>query len=383
MRTRTRLTILSAALAATGIAAPAASAAPTVTDATGTNAAAIQGAVDSFRNQLGTANGGGPPAADGRRQIVWDGAPDGRAAPSFMPENNFRNVGAVFSTPGLGFELSADDNDDNGAADADPDQVEFTDINPTYDDALAPFSPERLFAPIGSNVTETRFVVPGSNTAAQTNGFGVVFSDVDQAGPTRIELLDAAGASLGVWPVPATAGDETFSFVGVVLDPGVAAARAVITTGNAPFGDPDVSQGGGADIVAMDDFVYGEPKAIPPVPEVEPDTEAPELKVKGVGKEIEISDLAKGLKAKVATDETAAIDASLTAAARKVEFSKGKAKVLLAEKSAAAASGNRQLKLKPKRSLLRGVDRLKLELRVVATDEAGNRTTVKRKLTAS
>ena len=161
MRSITRFTAVAAALAAAGIAAPAAaSAAPTVTEASGPNAAAIQAAVDSFRNQLGTANGTNPPTTGGRRQIVWDGVPDGRAAPSFMPENNFRNVGALFSTPGVGFEVSGDDNNDNGNPDADPDQVEFTDINPTYDDAFAPFSPERLFAPIGSNVTETEFVVP-------------------------------------------------------------------------------------------------------------------------------------------------------------------------------------------------------------------------------
>ena len=378
MRSTTRFTAVAAALAAAGIAAPAAaSAAPTVTEASGPNAAAIQAAVDSFRNQLGTANGTNPPTTGGRRQIVWDGVPDGRAAPSFMPENNFRNVGALFSTPGVGFEVSGDDNNDNGNPDTDPDQVEFTDINPTYDDAFAPFSPERLFAPIGSNVTETEFVVPNSNTPAQTNGFGVVFSDVDQAGPTKIELLDSTGSSLGVWPVPATAGNESFSFLGVVLDPGVTAARAVITTGNAPLGDPDGGQGGTADIVAMDDFIYGEPQAIPPVG---PDTAKPKVTLKGVKKQIEISDLLKGIKAKVSTDEPATLDASLTANARSVEF---KTKVLLAEKSAALGSGERQLKLKPKRSVLRGVDRLKAEVRIVATDEAGNRTVVKKKITAT
>ena len=57
--------------------------------------------------------------------------------------------------------------------------------------------------------------------------------------------------------------------------------------------------------------------------------------------------------------------------------------MLLAEKSAALGSGERQLKLKPKRSVLRGVDRLKAEVRIVATDQAGNRTVVKKKITAT
>ena len=380
MRNRTRLTILTGALATAAIAAPAANAAPVVTEATGANPAAIQAAVDSFRAQLGTANGVNPPAANGRRQIVWDGAPDARSAPSFMPENNFRNVGALFSTPGLGFEISGDDNDDNGNPDADPDQVQFTDVNPTYEAAFAPFSPERLFAPIGSNVTETEFVVPNTTTPAQTNGFGVVFTDVDQAGPTQIELLDSSQKSLGIWTVPATAGDETFSFLGVVLDPGVTAARAVITTGTAPLGNPDVGQGGTADIVVMDDFIYGEPQAIPPAPPVQPDTAGPLVTLNGVADETEISDLRKGITANVSTDEAATLDATLTAGARSVQF---KTKVLLAEASATLGSGERQLKLKPKRGVLRGVDRLKAELRIVATDEAGNRTVVKRKIKAS
>jgi hypothetical protein len=185
---------------------------------------------------------------------------------------------------------------------------------------------------------------------------------------------------LGVWPVPATPGNESFSFLGVTLDPGVTAATAVITTGNAPLGDPDVSQGGTADIVAMDDFVYGEPKAIPPAAD---DKQAPELKLKGVKKEIEVSDLAEGLKVKVSTGEEATIDATLTAKAKRVEFAKAGATVLVAEKSAGLKAGERQLKLKPSKGALRGVKKLKAELRVVATDEAGNRTTVSRKITAS
>ena len=135
-----------------------------------------------FRNSLGNDNAGNPAAANGRRQINWDAVPDGRSAPSFMPENNFRNRGALFSTPGTGFEVSGDDDDDAGAPDADPDLIEFTDVNPTYSTALRAVLAERLFAPIGSNVTRTNFVVPNTDTAADTNGIGVVFSDVDHAG---------------------------------------------------------------------------------------------------------------------------------------------------------------------------------------------------------
>jgi hypothetical protein len=375
-----RLTILGAAVVAAGVAAAPASAAPVVTQATGANAAAIQGAVDAYRNSLGANNGVNPAAATGRREINWDGVPDDRSAPSFMPEGQFRARGALFGTPGLGVQVSGDDDNDGGNPDADPDQVEFTNLNATYATAFAPFSPERLFAPVGSNVTDVEFVVPGSDTPAVTNGLGVVFTDVDQAGPTKIELLDADGASLGTYPVPATAGDESLSFLGIALDPGVRAASARITTGGAALGDPDITQGGSSDVVAMDDFIYGEPQ---PAPAKQADTVGPQVKLSGVAKKVDLKALRKGLKVGVNTDESATIDARLTARARNVELGRrASATVLLAEKSLGLGSGDRQLKLKPARAALRGADKVRAELRIVATDASGNRTTVTRTIKA-
>ncbi len=371
-----RISGLVGALAATAAFAPAADAAPVVTQATGPNTASIQAAVDQFRNDLGTNNAGGPPAQSGRRQIAWDGVPDGRAAPSFMPEGQFRNLGALFSTPGVGFEVSGDDDSDNGSPDADPDLVEFTDLNPGYDDAFAPFSPERLFAPIGSNVTDTTFVVPNTNTAAETSGFGVVLSDVDQAGPTKLELLAADGESLGIWEAPATAGSETFSFLGVRFDAGERAALARITTGAAPLGNPDVTQGGAADIVVMDDFIYGEPQTIQPE---QPDTKGPQVDVEGAKKKLELAKLLRGLRLTLTPDEAASYEVSLLGSARSVEIKKNE--VVLAEKSLALAAGERKLKLKPARKLLKETpDRFKVQLLVEATDGAGNSKTVRKSI---
>jgi hypothetical protein len=378
-----RLTLLGAAVVAAGVAAAPASAAPVVTQATGANAAAIQGAVDAYRNSLGANNGGNPAATTGRREINWDGVPDDRSAPSFMPEGQFRARGALFSTPGLGVQVSGDDDNDGGNPDADPDQVEFTNLNATYATAFAPFSPERLFAPVGSNVTDVEFVVPGSDTPAVTNGLGVVFTDVDQAGPTKIELLDSDGASLGTYPVPASAGDESLSFLGIALDQGVRAAGARITTGTAPLGNPDVTQGGAADIVVMDDFIYGEPLPAPAKQIEQPDTTGPQVTLTGVAKKVDLDALRKGLRIGVKTDEPAAIEARLTASARSVELARrASATVLLAEKSLGLGSGDRTLKLKPARAALRGADRFSAQLRVVATDASGNRTTVTRTVKA-
>jgi hypothetical protein len=369
--------------------APAAFAAPVVSQATGSSTASIQATVDQFRNDLGNNNAGGPPAQTGRRQIGWDGVPDGRAAPSFMPEGQFRNLGALFSTPGLGFEVSGDDNDDAGSPDADPDQVDFTDLNATYDAAFEPFSQERLFAPVGSNITETRFVVPATNIDADTNGFGAVFSDVDAAGQTELELLEADGDSLGSWDVPATPGQETYSFLGVRFNAGERAALARITTGGAALGGDDVSQSGPADIVVMDDFIYGEPLEIvpavepPPAPPQPPvvDTEAPEVKVKGAPKKIELDKLLRGLKLELTPDEAASYEVALLASARSVEIARKRNDLILAEKSLGEAEGERKLKLKPSRRLLKETpSKFKVRLEVEATDGAGNTDTVRKSI---
>ncbi len=387
----TRIAAVAAAVAASAALASEASAAPVVTQATGANTAAIQAAVDSFRNQLGDDNAGDPPAADGRRQINWDAVPDQRSAPSFMPENNFRNRGALFATPGTGFEVSGDDDDDSGVPDADPDLVEFTDVNPTYSTALAPFSPERLFAPIGSNVTETRFVVPNTNTTADTSGIGVVFADVDTASQTQIELLAPDGQSLGTYAAPAAPGNGRLSFLGVRYDAGERIALARITTGAAPLGLDDVTQGGPADIVAMDDIIYGEPQATPPAqpgpvepdPVEPPDTRAPDVTVKGAKSKVELESLLDGLDLTISSDEPAAYEASLLASAKSVEIAR-KSEVVLASKSTARTADDRELTLKPKRKLLKQTPRkFKVELRIEATDAAGNTATYRKSIKVS
>ena len=130
---RLTATVAVAVAGAASIAAvPAASGAPVVTEASGANAAAIQATVDAYRNSLGVNNGTGPAQPAGRREINWDGVPDDRSAPSFMPEGQFRGRGALFTTPGIGVQVSGDDNDDAGAPDADPDQVEFANLNAGY-----------------------------------------------------------------------------------------------------------------------------------------------------------------------------------------------------------------------------------------------------------
>jgi hypothetical protein len=72
----------------------------------------------------------------------------------------------------------------------------FSDINPGYATAFAPFSVPRLFRSVGTNVFDTVFVLPGTDTPATTNAFGVVFSDVGVSGPTK---LDYTAADCPAW----------------------------------------------------------------------------------------------------------------------------------------------------------------------------------------
>jgi hypothetical protein len=181
-----------------------------------------------------------------RREINWDGVPDMFSAPNLLPDNFF-NVnsprGVVYSTPGTGFEVSAN----AGLA-----PIDFGNINGTYLGDFAPFSAQRLFTPIGSNVTDVSFFLPGTTTPATTSAFGVIFSDVDLVG-SSLQFFDALNNSLGVFAVPPLIGAETFEFLGVMFDSSVI-NRVRITSGNSALG-AGINDGGATDVAVMDDFL--------------------------------------------------------------------------------------------------------------------------------
>lgn len=371
--------IAGATVAASLVAAAPASAAPLVRQATGANAAAITPAVDAFEDEVGADN---CPAASGCRRIVWDGVPDERSGPAFMPEGQFRvAAGALFTTPGLGVQVSGDDDSNDPGPFDDPDQIQFSDLNATYTTAFEPFTPQRLFTSIGSNVIDTRFVLPGTDTAADTNAFGVVFSDVDVEGQTRMEFFAPNGSSLGSFNVPATAGDATFSFLGVIFDAGERIARVRITQGAAPLamGVNDVTQGGAADLVTTDNFVFGEPQAqAPPAPQAL-DRVAPTLGISGVPKKLSLDKFLRGVNFSVDPNEESQIDVVLVAKAKKATLS-ANGDLVLAARSFDFSTATRQSKLKPKKSLIGKAKKFTVKLEVEAIDRSGNKATVTRKI---
>jgi hypothetical protein len=244
---------------------------PVVFQAAGANAASIQNTVDAFRAALGNPNNlNNPgPLQTGRREINWDGGNPNvldTTAP-VTPFNVFLNGrGSQFTTPGLGLSQAPPSGGPQGGL-----AVLFG--NPTYGQIFTAFSPSRLFTPVGSNITEASFFIPGTNgtVPAAVRGFGAVFTDVDQQRgnqrgarhrnrrtSTTIEYFDQDGEPLFRGSVPASAGDGSLSFFGIVFDDArIASIR--IETGNVAPGPNDDKQ---HEVVMMDDFIYGEPQVL-------------------------------------------------------------------------------------------------------------------------
>lgn len=239
--------------------------APAVFQAAGPNIASIQNTVEQYREALGATNNGNNPGpiSDGHREINWDGG-GSTTTITGTPLINFQVTrGALFTTPGTGF------------VQAPVSGLVTTFGNQTYESIFQPFSLQRLFSPINSNVNETTFFVPGpdSNTKpATTKGFGAVFTDVDLpdgSGPgnkngnrkasTLIEYFGTDGGLLFSSFVSASPGDKSLSFFGIVFND-ARIAKVRITSGDTAPGPND---DGTHDVAMMDDFLYGEPQPLP------------------------------------------------------------------------------------------------------------------------
>lgn len=212
----------------------------------------IAAKVDEFRNSLGAANGGtAGEQATGRREISWDGA----GANPFNNKNDFpadffnTNVksGAVFTTGGTGFRN---------------DSTDFAEVNPTYAAQFNFFSATKIFSPVGSNQLDQLLQVAGQPTPAVTRAFGIVFSDVDVADKTVIEAFAQDGSSLGKFSAPVRSDAAGLSFLAITFDnPIIARVRITLGTGILGANVNDITDGGTADLVVLDNLIYGEPHA--------------------------------------------------------------------------------------------------------------------------
>ena len=239
-------------LAATLLASQAAFALPTfqVFEGVATNAAGLTPVRDNFRAAIGGGTAAGANGSFGglRREINWDGVPASRADPNFMPADFF-NVnsprGAVFSTPGSGFMVSANSGE----------SAEATLFG--YANDFQAFSAQRLFTAIDSNITDVHFFLPGSNTAASTTAFGVIFTDVEVTGLTRLQFFDDNDDLIFTRDALVT-GNQGLGFLGATVTGG-SISRVRITAGLNTLGRDGSLGNANDDVVVMDDFIYAEP----------------------------------------------------------------------------------------------------------------------------
>ncbi len=220
---------------------------------TSSSSATTQSTIDQFLADLGGVNNGSAagPFASGFRSINWDGVPAIASAPNNLAANAFANRGAIFSTPGTGFQVSAGSS--SGTA------LRFGNIDPSYSSTFQTFSPEKLFTPLGANTMDVSFVLAGGSTTAGVKGFGAVFADVDKSGPTTMEAFDLNGDLLFSLAVPAN--PNGLSFVGFSFNAGEQISILRMTLGDNPLG-PGIPDGQ-EDLVVLDDFFFGEPTLVP------------------------------------------------------------------------------------------------------------------------
>jgi len=219
----------------------------TVFEAAGGNAAAISPTVDAFRAAVGAL----------RQEINWDNVPDSAADPNPFPGDYFNTtspLGVEFTTPGTGFLVSAN------AGGATPTLFGFP-------NDFSTFSAQRLFTAVNSNTIDVSFFLPGTATAATTSAFGLVFTDLEVAGLTKLEFFDK-NDSLLFSRDGLVSGNQGLTFLGGLANAGELISRVRITAGlntivsNGVLGNPI------DDVVVLDDLIFANPTAgASPVPE--------------------------------------------------------------------------------------------------------------------
>jgi len=208
--------------------------------------------VTAFKNQLGVLNTT-PGVTGGHREINWDGVPDSLLNKP-LPEDFFNPTASdasaamqrgVTYTPGT-FVVSNNS---------------FAPVNSEASVEFIPFSGNNTFSNTKAARWDVKFQKAGTTQAASVDAFGAVFIDVDKENSTSVEFFENA-KSLGKFFVPPHDTNSNFSFLGVHFTKGERITKVTVShDGFLAEGTADVSQGGGKDLIVLDDFIYSEPVA--------------------------------------------------------------------------------------------------------------------------
>ncbi len=224
---------------------------PLVYSSAGANADSVAATVEAFRKVMGPLNAPGPGGdPEGRREINWDGVPTQFTTPNDLPSDFFNKTsprGALLSNPdaaNIRFQVSTAEGG-----------MRFDNLMPGYGELFQAFSPGKLFISLGNHAYDVDFYVPGTDRKALVKGFGAVFTNVAIPFTSTVELFGAEGESLGKFAVQLA--PRGLSFLGVMFADKIV-AKARVVPGNIAAGQRE-SLDEGLNIVAMDDFIFGEP----------------------------------------------------------------------------------------------------------------------------
>ncbi|MBC7889178.1 MAG: hypothetical protein H7Z13_14980 [Ferruginibacter sp.] len=221
------------------------------------DSAAIIGTINQFRSILGDSLNAVPGKTSGRREVNWDGVPANLTNNELFPLDFFnltdpagangRKRGLLYLNTGSPLRL---------------DSSNFAEIDAAHANEFVPFSKKKTIIAANSNTSEIVFKVAGTTTDAFVNGFGIIFTDVDDANSTSLEFYNG-NKSLGIFKAQPKSVTGSFSFLGVHFAT-EKVTRIKITAGNSHFapGIKDLSDGGNKDLVSYDDFFYDEPKQL-------------------------------------------------------------------------------------------------------------------------
>lgn len=211
----------------------------------------INNKMDDFRGLLGPLNTT-LNASNGRREINWDGVPDGLIHQQLPPDffNPTGNDAPIARQRGLAYSATGNFQVSNSG---------FAQLNGNAGSQFSAFSGNKVFANVSNAQWEIKFQKPGQLTPASIRGFGAVFSDVDLDSSTSVEFFNGR-QSLGKFFVPKKAGSQNFSFLGVYFPDDKITEVRIAHNGKLADNTKDITDGGTDDLVVLDDFIYSEPK---------------------------------------------------------------------------------------------------------------------------